>query len=100
MRKNEGKTSRRDVLSLGLRGGLFGAGLVGLRSLATGLPLPFLLRPTEATADEACADAARAQYLVLSTSDAGDPVNGNVPGTYELPDIAHPQDPLMAPTML
>ncbi|MDW8281864.1 MAG: DUF1501 domain-containing protein [Myxococcales bacterium] len=81
-----------------IQGGLFGAGLIGLRSLATGLPISFLLRPSTALAEEtACADRQRAQYLILSTSDAGDPVNSNVPGTYEFPDIVHPQDPQMVP---
>lgn len=79
---------------------LFGAGGLGLRALATGLPASFLanpLRRAEAQ-DYACADKAKAQYLILSTSRAGDPVNANVPGTYDFPDIVHAADPSMAAT--
>lgn len=92
-----GKPTRRDVIL----SGLFGAGYVGLRALATGLPASFLLRPTEASAAELCAVAqGKAQYLVLSMSAAGDPVNGNVPGTYAFADIPHPADPQMQKTAL
>jgi uncharacterized protein (DUF1501 family) len=91
-------TTRRDVIL----GGLFGAGWVGLRALATGVPAAFLLRPASAAADEAaCAiESQKAQFLVLSTSANGDPVNGNVPGTYDFADIPHPADPQMAKTAL
>lgn len=91
--------SRRQVLS----STLFGAGAIGLRALATGLPIPFLLTPARADdhADRADpGDDLSAQYLILSTSSAGDPVNGNVPGTYDFPDIVHPADPAMAKTAL
>jgi len=81
--------SRREALL----GTLFGAGWIGLRSLATGLPISFLLNPRAAVA--AASTAAPAQFLILSTSGAGDPMGCNVPGTY--PDaysatnqIAHP----------
>ncbi|HEY2899709.1 MAG TPA: DUF1501 domain-containing protein [Polyangia bacterium] len=79
---------------------LFGAGYVGLRALATGLPLSFLLRPREALADGTfqCADKSKAQYLILSSSFNGDPVNGNAPGSYDFPDIPHAADPRVAPT--
>lgn len=82
---------------------MFGAGWVGLRSLATGLPISFLLNPLEAQADDpACAPGTSAQYLVFSTSSTGDPVNANAPGTYDLPasypKAIHPDDPQMAPT--
>ena len=30
------------------------------------------------------------QYLILSVSSNGDPLNCNVPGTYEVPAIVHP----------
>ena len=76
---------------------LFGAGLVGLRSLATGVPAAVLLNPRRAGA-QAC--AANGQFLLFSTSGAGDPVNANVPGMYSIPDIAHPTDPSMAPAAL
>lgn len=81
---------------------LFGGGLLGLRALATGLPLSFLLRPRQALADGtyACGDKSKAQYLLLSTSFLGDPLNANAPGTYDFPDIAHAADPRVAATPL
>jgi Protein of unknown function (DUF1501) len=80
---------------------LFGTSAIGLQALATGLPLSFLLSPRRALANGIpCADKARAQYLVLSSSSAGDPVNANAPGTYEFPDIVHAADPRVAPTPL
>jgi hypothetical protein len=82
-----------------LKNTLFGAGGLGLRALATGLPVSFLVRPLAARADDyLCPDKDRAQYLILSASSAGDPLNCNVPGTYDFPDIAHAADPRMAPT--
>jgi hypothetical protein len=78
---------------------VFGAGTFGLRALATGLPASFLSRPLAARADDfTCSDKNRAQYLIISTSSAGDPLNANVPGTYDFPDIAHSPDPRMAAT--
>jgi hypothetical protein len=62
---------------------LAGTGLVGLRAMATGLPISFLLNPKSARADGAC--AAGAQFLILSMSASGDALNCNVPGTYDLP---------------
>jgi hypothetical protein len=86
---------RRDLL----KNTLFGAGGLGLRALATGLPVSFLASPLAARADDyLCPDKSRAQYLILSASSAGDPLNCNVPGTYDFPDIAHAADPRMAPT--
>jgi hypothetical protein len=87
---------RRAILN-----GLFGAGMLGLRALATGVPAAILANPRRALAgpyDVTCTDKAKAQYLILSTSGSGDPLNANVPGTYAFPDIAHPLDPLMAKT--
>lgn len=49
-----------------------------LRSLATGLPPGFLLRPRASRAQ----NAARPQVLILATSSRGDPVNVNCPGSY------------------
>jgi hypothetical protein len=77
-----------------LLAGLFGTGYIGLRAMATGLPTWYLLNPRRATAqDLQCAINARdnLQYLILSTSSNGDPLNCNAPGTYELADIIHPQ---------
>jgi uncharacterized protein DUF1501 len=85
---------RRTILN-----GLFGAGWLGLRALASGVPVALLANPRRALADDsACFDKTKAQYLILSTSGSGDPLNANVPGTYAFPDIAHPLDPLMAKT--
>ncbi len=82
-----------------LKNTLFGTTTFGLRALATGLPVSFLARPLSARAEEmACWDRSRAQYLIISTSSAGDPLNANVPGTYDFPDIAHSPDPRMAGT--
>src|SRR3954469_16027735 len=72
--------------------GLFG-GSLGLQAFVTGLPAWYLLNPRRATAqDLQCAITARAnlQYLILSVSSNGDPLNCNVPGTYEAPTIIHP----------
>ncbi|HEY0709459.1 MAG TPA: DUF1501 domain-containing protein, partial [Polyangia bacterium] len=60
----------------------------------------FLARPSAVSAQDlgSCADPNRRQYLIVSTSGAGDPLNANVPGTYDFPDIAHAPDPKMAGT--
>ncbi|HLK93356.1 MAG TPA: DUF1501 domain-containing protein [Polyangia bacterium] len=82
---------------------LFGAGLVGLRALATGLPPSFLLNPRRAFAGGAapvCGSNAKAQYILFNTSGNGDPINANVPGTYEDPNIVHSADTSMAATPL
>jgi hypothetical protein len=86
-----------------LLGTLFGGGYLGLRALATGLPAYYLANPRRATAqDLQCLIDAKdkLQYLVVSTSSSGDPLNCNCPGTYEAPEIIHPMQPEMAPTML
>lgn len=68
-----------------LQGSLAGAGLLGLRAMATGLPISFLLEPKSVKAEGTCGDAATAQFLILSMSSGGDALNCNVPGTYDLP---------------
>lgn len=78
---------------------LFGAGSIGLRAVATGLPASILLDPRRSLAD-ACASRERAQFVIWATSGSGDPSNANVPGTYEDQGIAHSLDPLMAPTTM
>ncbi|MEO8548598.1 MAG: hypothetical protein ABI678_01440 [Kofleriaceae bacterium] len=91
-------TSRRNVL----KSTLFGAGLLGLRSLATGIPTSILAKGPRAFADGmACPDASKAQFVILSTSGQGDPLNANAPGTYgtgPLATIAHNLDPSMKAT--
>jgi hypothetical protein len=78
---------------------LFGGGMVGLRALATGLPVSFLLERKVRAQSMGCQiDPNKIQYLILATSGAGDPVNNNVPGTYAYPDIVHASDPSMAAT--
>jgi hypothetical protein len=87
----------------GLLTALFGTGYVGLRALATGLPAWYLLNPHKATAqDLKCLVASQAnmQYLILSTSSNGDPINCNCPGTYEKTDIIHPQQAEVAATQV
>jgi hypothetical protein len=84
--------------------GLFG-GSLGLKAFVTGLPAWYLMNPRRATAqDLQCAITAREnlQYLILSVSSNGDPLNCNVPGTYEQPAIVHPTQPAMemVPVML
>ena len=72
--------------------GLFG-GSLGFKAFLTGLPAWYLLNPRRATAqDLQCAITARdnLQYLILSVSSNGDPLNCNVPGTYEATSIIHP----------
>lgn len=89
--------SRRDTLMTAL----FGAGYVGLRALATGLPISLLTNPRTAMADDntaTCFAKEKAQYIIMSTCSTGDPMNGNVPGTYDDPNVVHPLDPAMAET--
>jgi hypothetical protein len=90
------RESRRILLAKGF----FGGGYLGFRALATGLPVSFLSRPLAAAEQEleSCPDRNRAQYLIVSSSSAGDPLNANVPGTYDFPDIAHAEDPRMEGT--
>jgi hypothetical protein len=92
-------TRRRALLST-----LFGAGYVGLRALATGLPASFILDPRRALADvpEAgpCATATNPQFVIFNTSGNGDPINASAPGTYADPNIVHSADPSMAMTSL
>jgi hypothetical protein len=91
-------TRRQALLST-----LFGTGMVGLRALATGLPVSFLLSPRRALADmpaSGCPDPSKDQFIIFNTSGQGDPINANVPGTYDDPAIVHSMDPSMVPTQL
>jgi hypothetical protein len=89
---------RRDALLTTL----FGAGHIGLRALATGLPAWFIARPRLATAQSLqCAIDAqdKLQYLIVSTSSNGDPINCNCPGTYDgAANAIHPQQAEVAAT--
>ena len=83
---------------------LLGGGYLALRSLATGIPAAVLARGTRALADTpgapSGADPAKAQYIILSTSGLGDPINANAPGTYADTSIVHCPDPTMAPAQM
>ena len=85
-----------------LMSALFGAGYVGLRALATGIPASVLLKGRRAFADgtAACVNKSKAQFIILNTSGNGDPINANVPGTYADPMITHSADPTMAATAM
>lgn len=83
-----------------LRRALFGAGALGLRSLATGLPVSFLLDPEKALALGTCLTPTKAQHVILNTSSYGDPLNANVPGTYGVAGVFHNPDAGMAPTQM
>jgi len=93
-------TRRETLLS-----SLLGSGMLGLRALASGLPVSLLMNPRRALAAAdaaACVGgvAAKVQYFIFNTSGAGDPINSSVPGTYDDPSIVHSADPAMAPTPL
>lgn len=81
-----------------LKSFLFGAGAIGLRSMATGLPAAMFTKSTTARADDAVTCGASPQYLILVTSGSGDPLNANVPGCYDDAGIYHTADATMAPT--
>ncbi len=94
--------TRRNVLMTTL----FGAGWVGLRALATGLPASLLLNPRKVLADPPATNPL-AQFVIFQTSGNGDPINANCPGVYDdingsamTAGIAHSADPLMAMTAL
>jgi hypothetical protein len=92
------QVNRRKVLM----SSLFGAGYVGLRSLVTGIPAAVLLGGRDALADAAatCGDQSKAQFIILSTSSSGDPINANAPGTYGTDarsTIVHNPDPTLMP---
>ncbi len=90
-------TTRRNVLM----STLFGAGYVGLRSLASGIPAAVLMKGTRAFADgSATTTPGTPQYFIMQTSGSGDPINANAPGTYDDPNIVHSLDPLMAGTAM
>lgn len=91
------RISRRDVMLQSL----FGAGMWGLRSLATGIPVSFLLNPRTALASDGGGSALNpaAQYVIFNTSGNGDPVNANVPGTYGVSGSGSIPSPIHPPTL-
>jgi hypothetical protein len=86
-------TSRRNILL----STLFGTGLVGLRALATGIPTSILLNPRRALAD-GCPSSVKPQYVIITTSGGGDPINANVPGSYGITNLYNCPDATMAAT--
>jgi hypothetical protein len=81
--------------------GALGLTWAGLRAAATGLPAWFLANPRRASAaDMQCtlANKDKLQYLVASSSSAGDPISCNVPGTYDAAAIIHPTQAEFAAT--
>jgi hypothetical protein len=86
---------------------LFGAGYVGLRALATGLPVSLLLDPRKALANPPAPTNPLAQFIIFQTSGNGDPINANAPGTFDdlngsamTSGIAHSAAASMAKTSL
>ena len=62
-----------------------GGSLLTMRALASGLPISWILDPRRALAQNPTAAttvAGKAQYLILNSSDQGDPFNANMPGSY------------------
>lgn len=86
--------TRRQLLT----NALCGAGLWGLRSLATGIPAAYLMNPRRAFATPA--PAVKPQFIILSSSGDGDPIGTNAPGTYLDPNVVHPMNSSMTPTTL
>ena len=92
--------SRRDALTATL----FGGAMIGLRSLATGLPVKMILNPKKALADmQTQGVLTKPQFVIMQTSYLGDPLACNAPGTYDdggthstpqtnYGDLAHPSD--------
>lgn len=83
---------------------LFGSNLLGLRALASGIP-PWALRTPasilaldDSQVQRALAVDIKPQFLLMSASDQGEPINCNAPGMYENPDFKHPGRDEMAAT--
>lgn len=76
----------------------FGSSLIGLRALATGIPAGLLLNPARASANSTKATAP--QYVLFASSSYGEPLNANVPGTYDDANINHSSDASMAATRM
>ncbi len=89
------KLNRRDLLKSSF-------GTMLLKSLATGIPASVLLKPRVGRASADLLADGPGRMLILTTSQSGDPLNANVPGTYGAgaPGAAHSADLSMAPTSL
>lgn len=88
-------TTRRNMLKTAL----LGSGFLGLRSVATGIPMAALLtgRIPEAAAEDDF--TAEPQSLILFTSQRGDPFNANAPGCYTgVSGVHNNPHPEMSPT--
>jgi uncharacterized protein (DUF1501 family) len=75
-----------------LQSAVFGAGLVGLKSLATGLPSAWFRDGILHAAEPA-----PPSFLILATVNSGDPFNANAPGAF-VGGTEHGADPGMAAT--
>ncbi|MEN0065859.1 MAG: DUF1501 domain-containing protein [Myxococcota bacterium] len=84
------KTSRNPIAMSrrqALRTALFGTGLVGLQSLATGLPSAVFGPMGLGALDAYAAEGREPQYLLMFTSSRGEPFNCNAPGVYGVAGI-------------
>lgn len=92
---NSSNTSRRQFL----KRALFGAGCLGLGSLATGLPMSFF-RTGLPSQEAMAAEEDERQFLILLGSQDGDPFNANAPGSYGVDGVINNPHPDMAATTL
>lgn len=84
-----------------LQRALYGANALHLRALVTGIPAAILAAPSARHARAAAGGiGVGGQYVLFSSSASGDPLNANVPGCYDDPNINHSTDPSMAATKL
>ncbi|MEO1229074.1 MAG: DUF1501 domain-containing protein [Myxococcota bacterium] len=77
-------------------------GSLALQSVATGLPVGLLMRPRVGRTQADPMAEGPGRMLILFASQAGDPINTNVPGTYGsgAEGVVHPPSMRMAPTAL
>ncbi|MGF1509285.1 MAG: DUF1501 domain-containing protein [Myxococcota bacterium] len=75
------RLDRRQTLRAAL-----GAGGLGLRALATGLPASFLMGRRNVRAQM----PTKPDFLILSSAQPGDPINTNAPGTYVAGAVNNP----------
>lgn len=72
---------------------LFGGGLYGLKSLATGLPVNWF---TPGSPRALAATNTPAQFLIMSASQGGDAINANCPGSYGVAGVYNNPNSSMA----